>query len=194
MSAETQDYAAFRASLGLPPPADGEGPGVLPLPLPTHAPIAVADDLEPELEDMTLEPGASNALTRSPKHVSLQMDNWADAEDSDDEAAPAAAEPVPYAAAAAAPAAEAVPNAAAPAPAPSTRSDADDLLATCLAFDDDADDAPPASAPPDNVEPFVHDHSFDYEAAERLPPKPKFSVETARAAGEFYDRDSQNTT
>ena len=191
MSAETQDYAAFRASLGLPPPADGEGPGVLPLPLPTHAPAA-DDDLESELEDMTLEPGASNALTRSPKHVNLQMDNWADAEDSDDEAAaPPAAEPVPNAAAAPAPAAEAVPNAAAPAPAPSTRSDADDLLATCLAFDDDADDAPPASAPPDAVERYVHDHSFDYEAAERLPPKPKFSVETARAAGE---RDSQNTT
>ena len=91
MSAETQDYAAFRASLGLPPPADGEGPGVLKLPLPTHVP-AVDDDLEPELEDMTLEPGASNALTRSPKHVNLQMDNWADAEESDDEAAPAAAE------------------------------------------------------------------------------------------------------
>ena len=183
MSAETQDYAAFRASLGLPPPADGEGPGVLPLPLPTHAPIAVADDLEPELEDMTLEPGASNALTRSPKHVNLQMDNWADAEESDDEAAPAAAEPVPNAAPAPAP----------EPPAPATRFDADDLLATCLAFDD-ADDAPPASAPPDAVEPYVHDHSFDYEAAERLPPKPKFSVETARAAGEFYDRDSQNTT
>ena len=31
-------------------------------------------------------------------------------------------------------------------------------------------------------------HSFDYEAAERLPPKPKFSVETARAAGEYYAR------
>ena len=190
MSAETQDYAAFRASLGLPPPADGKGPGVLKLPLPTHVPAD--DDLEPELEDMTLEPGASNALTRSPKHMNLQMDNWADAEESDDEAAPAAAEPVPNAAAAPAPAA--VPNAAAPAPAPSTRSDADDLLATCLAFDDDADDAPPASAPPDAVERYVHDHSFDYEAAERLPPKPKFSVETARAAGEFYDRDSQNTT
>ena len=188
MSAETQDYAAFRASLGLPPPADGEAPGVLKLPLPTHAPVAADDDVEPELEDMTLEPGASNALTRSPKHVNLQMDNWAEAEDSDDEAAPAAAEPVPNAAAAPAPAAEAVPNAAAPAPAPSTRSDADDLLATCLAFDDDADDAAPASAPPDAVERYVHDHSFDYEAAERLPPKPKFSVETARAAGEYYDR------
>ena len=138
---------------------------------------------------MTLEPGASNALTRSPKHMNLQMDNWADAEDSDDEAAPAAAEPVPNAAAARRRRAdaEAVPNAAAPAPAPATRFDADDLLATCLAFDD-ADDAPPASAPPDAVEPYVHDHSFDYEAAERLPPKPKFSVETARAAGEYYDR------
>ena len=192
MSAETQNYAAFCASLGLPPPADGEGPGVLPLPLPTHAPAA-DDDLESELEDMTLEPGASNALTRSPKHVNLQMDNWADAEDSDDEAAPA--EPVPNAAAAAEAAPNAAaPNAAAPAPAPSTRSDADDLLATCLAFDDDADDAPPASAPPDAVERYVHDHAFDYEAAERLPPKPKFSVETARAAGEYYDRDSQNTT
>ena len=179
MAAETQDYATFRASLGLPPPADGEGPGVLPLPLPTHAP-AVTDDLEPELEDMTLEPGASNALTRSPKHVNLQMDNWAEAEDSDDEAA----EPVPNAA----PAAAAAANAAAPAPAPATRSDADDLLATCLAFDDDADDAAPASAPPDAVEKYVHDHSFDYEAAERLPPKPKFSVEMARAAGEYYDR------
>ena len=179
MAAETQDYATFRASLGLPPPADGEGPGVLPLPLPTHAPpIADADDLEPELEDMTLEPGASNALTRSPKHVNLQMDNWAEAEDSDDEAAPAVAEPVPNAAAAPAP----------EPPAPATRFDADDLLATCLAFDDDADDAPPATAPPDAVEPFVHDHSFDYEAAERLPPKPKFSVEMARAAGEYYDR------
>lgn len=187
MSADTQDYAAFRSSLGLPPPADGEGPGVLPLPLPTHAPpVADADDLEPELEDMTLEPGASNALTRSPKHVNLQMDNWADAEESDDEAAPAAAD-VPNAAAAPAPAAEAVPNAAPPAPAPATRFDADDLLATCLAFDD-ADDAAPASAPPNAVEPYVHDHSFDYEAAERLPPKPKFSVETARAAGEYYDR------
>ena len=191
MSAETQDYAAFCASLGLPPPADGEGPGVLPLPLATHAPpIAAGDDLESELEDVTLEPGASNALTRSPKHMNLQMDNWAEAEDSDDEAAPAAAEPVPNAAAAA----EATPNAAAPAPAPATRFDADDLLATCLAFDDDADDAAPASAPPDAVEPYVHDHAFDYEAAERLPPKPKFSVETARAAGEYYDRDSQNTT
>lgn len=177
MSAETQDYAALRASLGLPPPADGEGPGVLPLPLPTHAP-AVTDDLEPELEDMTLEPGASNALTRSPKHMNLQMDNWADAEDSDDEAAPAAAEPVPNAAPAPAP----------EPPAPATRFDADDLLATCLALDDDADDAATASAPPDAVEPYVHDHSFDYEAAERLPPKPKFSVETARAAGEFYER------
>ena len=190
MSAETQDYAAFCASLGLPPPADGEGPGVLPLPLPTHVPVE-ADDLEPELEDMTLEPGASNALTRSPKHMNLQMDNWAEAEDSDDEAAPAVAEPVPNAAAAPAPAAEAVPNAAAPR-ATATRFDADDLLATCLAFDD-ADDAPARRAP-DAVEAFVHDHSFDYEAAERLPPKPKFSVEMARAAGEYYDRDSQNTT
>ena len=121
------------------------------------------------------------------EHESKRRRRTRTANDSDDEAAPA--EPVPNAAAAAAPAAQAAAlNAAAPAPAPATRFDADDLLATCLAFDDDADDAPPATAPPDAVEPFVHDHSFDYEAAERLPPKPKFSVETARAAGEFYDR------
>ena len=47
MSAETQDYAAFRASLGLPPPADGEGPGVLKLPLPTHAPLRPTTTLSP---------------------------------------------------------------------------------------------------------------------------------------------------
>ena len=232
-----QSYQAFRESLNL--PSGDVDPKSLPLPKlpipPFEVPASVAAEAmraaAEEMEEMTLQQGASRDATASPKTCRLRLDNFLDpddiSDDDDHEWADVEADPtgdllpgmVP-AAISEAPAPGAMRSVALHRPAAVRATalpedeDPEGLLAAIGAEWDDEDEdegegeGPPAERaseptttgqaadePPaelgtgvslEGVEAFSLDPSFDYD---NVKCSERFSVDTARREGEFYDRE-----